>query len=174
MPKRITQMHRVTVETGDKNIVFIAEPDEGRLIVREEDENGKEVCSLKLANPDELSAFFEGLQRIFASTQNQPRIQQTEQPRPMQRSLPDTSNETGVGEMQDNREEVISRARTRNPNAFKGWSKSEEAEMKQRFQKGEPIPSIARALQRSEKAIEMRLRRNGLLPEDVELIPKTK
>jgi hypothetical protein len=167
MAKRITQMHRVTVETGGKNIVFIAEPDEGRLIIREEDENGKEVCSLKLANPDELSAFFEGLQRIFASTQNQPRIQQTEQPRPMQRSLPDTSNE-------ENREEVISRARTRNPNAFKGWSKSEEAEMKQRFQKGESIPSIARALQRSEKAIEMRLRRNGLLPEDVELIPKSK
>jgi hypothetical protein len=167
MAKRITQMHRVTVETGGKNIVFIAEPDEGRLIIREEDENGKEVCSLKLANPDELSAFFEGLQRIFASTQNQPRIQQTEQPRPMQRSLPDTSNE-------ENREEVISRARTRNPNAFKGWSKSEEAEMKQRFQKGESIPSIARALQRSEKAIEMRLKRNGLLPEDVELIPKSK
>ncbi|HEY7160566.1 MAG TPA: hypothetical protein VH815_04870 [Acidobacteriota bacterium] len=96
---RITQMHRVTVETGDKNIVFIAEPGEGRLVTREEDEDGKEVCSLKLANPDELSAFFEGLQRIFASTQNQHRIQQTEQPRPMQRSLPDASNE-------ENREEV--------------------------------------------------------------------
>jgi hypothetical protein len=167
MAKRITQMNRVTVETGGKNIVFIAEPDEGRLIIREEDENGKEVCSLKLANPDELSAFFEGLQRIFASTQSQPRIQQTEQLRPMQRSLPDTANE-------EDREEVISRARVRNPNAFKGWSKSEEAEMKQRFQKGESIPSIARALQRSEKAIEMRLKRNGLLPEDVELTPKSK
>lgn len=167
MAKRITQMNRVTVETGGKNIVFIAEPDEGRLIIREEDENGKEVCSLKLANPDELSAFFEGLQRIFASTQSQPRIQQTEQLRPMQRSLPDTANEK-------DREEVISRARVRNPNAFKGWSKSEEAEMKQRFQNGESIPSIARALQRSEKAIEMRLKRNGLLPEDVELTPKSK
>jgi hypothetical protein len=164
---RITQTHRVTVETGNKNIVFIAEPDEGRLVIREEDENGKEVCSLKLANPDELSAFFEGLQRIFVSTQNQPRIEQSEQPRPMQRSLPDTLN-------QDDREEVISRARSRNPNAFKGWSKAEEAEMKQRFQKGESIPSIARALQRSEKAIEMRLKRNGLLPENVELIPKSK
>jgi DNA-binding NarL/FixJ family response regulator len=164
---RIRQTHRVTVETDGKNIVFIAEPDEGRLIIREEDENGKEVCSLKLANPDELSAFFEGLQRIFVSTQNQPRIQQTEQPRPMQRSLPDTSSE-------DDREEVISRARARNPNAFKGWSKSEEAEMIQRFQKGESIPSIARTLQRSEKAIQMRLRKNGLLPEDVELIPKSK
>jgi hypothetical protein len=167
MAKRITQINRVTVETGGKNIVFIAEPDEGRLIIREEDENGKEVCSLKLANPDELSAFFEGLQRIFASTQNPPRIQQTEQARSVQRSLPDTANE-------DDREEVISRARARNPNAFKGWSKSEEAEMKQRFQKGESIPSIARALQRSEKAIEMRLKRNGLLPENVELIPKSK
>jgi hypothetical protein len=160
-------MHRVTVETGDKNIVFIAEPGEGRLVTREEDEDGKEVCSLKLANPDELSAFFEGLQRIFASTQNQHRIQQTEQPRPMQRSLPDASNE-------ENREEVISRARSRNPNAFKGWSKSEEAEMKHRFEKGESIPSIAQALQRSQKAIEMRLKSNGLLPDDVELIPKSK
>ena len=164
---RITQTNRVTVETANKNIVFIAEPDEGRLVIREEDENGKEVCSLKLANPDELSAFFEGLQRIFVSTQNQPRIQQTEQLQPVQGSLPDTSN-------QEDREEVISRARSRNPNAFKGWSKPEEAEMKQRFQKGESIPSIAHALQRSEKAIEMRLKRNGLLPEDVELIPKSK
>jgi hypothetical protein len=164
---RIKEMHRVTVEAGDKNIVFIAEPDEGRLVIREEDENGKEVCSLQLANPEELSAFFEGLQRIFASTQNQQRIQQSEQSRPMQRSLPDTSDE-------DDRQEVISRARARNPNAFKGWSKSEEADLKQRFQNGEPIPSIARALQRSQKAIEMRLRRNGLLPEDVELIPKSK
>lgn len=166
-PNRITQMHRVTVETGEKKIVFIAEPDEGRLVIREEDENGREICSLKLANPDELGAFFEGLQRIFVSTQNQSRIPKTEQQRPKQRTLPDVTNE-------DDREEVVSRARVRNPNAFKGWSKSEEADLRQRFQQGEKVPSIARALQRSEKAIEMRLKKLELLPEDVELIPKSK
>lgn len=68
---------------------------------------------------------------------------------------------------------MISRARARNPNAFKGWSKSEEADLRPRFQKGEST-AIARSLQRSEKATDMRLKRMGLSPEDVELIPKSK
>jgi DNA-binding NarL/FixJ family response regulator len=169
MPKsnKITQVHRVTVELSDKKIVFIAEPDDGRLIIREEDENGHEICSLTLANPDELGAFFEGLKRIFVSTnQQQTSLAGRAEPQPpTQRSLPQSTEENG------DRKEVISRARARNPNAFKGWSKSEEGELRQRFQKGEPIKGIARDLQRSEKAIEMRLKRMGLLSDEGNEIP---
>lgn len=164
---KITQVHRVNVDLGDKKIVFIAEPDDGRLMIREEDENGRELCSLALANPEELTAFFEGLKRIFLSTnQQQPPLPgRAETQRPIQRSLPQATDQG------DDREEVISRARTRNPNAFKGWSKTEEGELRQRFQKGEPIKAIARDLQRSEKAIEMRLKRMGLLPEEATETP---
>jgi DNA-binding NarL/FixJ family response regulator len=164
---RITHSHRVNVELDDKKIVFIAEPDDSRLIIREEDENSRELCSLTLANPEELSAFFEGLKRIFVSTNQQQQQQQpvisrrTGADRPAQRSLPTTTDQN-----EDDREEIISRARTRNPNAFKGWSKSEEGELRQRYQKGEPIKAIAQALKRSEKAIEMRLKRMGLLPDE--------
>jgi len=63
----IRQRHEVTVERDGRTFVFVAEPDAGRLSIRETGERGEEVCGLTLADPEEISTFFEGLHRVLGA-----------------------------------------------------------------------------------------------------------
>src|SRR4051812_28955772 len=66
---RMSERHEVRVQGEEQTIVFVADSADGRLIIRQEG-NGKdpsEICSIALSNPDELRAFFTGLQRVIAS-----------------------------------------------------------------------------------------------------------
>jgi hypothetical protein len=61
-------------------------------------------------------------------------------------------------------EAVVAQTRERNPQAFAPWTKQEDQEVKRRFEQVEKMQHIARAHQRSPRAIELRLQRLGLLP----------
>ena len=69
MPRSITERHEIVVETDESVFVLTADSREGRLVIQQKRKRGSsEICSLSLANPDELEAFFEGLRRVFSST----------------------------------------------------------------------------------------------------------
>jgi hypothetical protein len=168
----ISERHEVRVEGEDRTFVFVAEPGEGRLVIREE-EGGEEICALTLGDPQELAGFIEGLRRVFRATglasvtraevdEGPPKHARKRLPGAME-PPPDEAQlrleEPGDAE----REEIIAAARQRNPKAFHPWSSDEEREVQERFDRGDPIEAIARDHQRSPRAIEMRLRRMGVL-----------
>ena len=68
------------------------------------------------------------------------------------------------GKSDAKREAVIAQARQRNPQAFAPWTKEEEQQVRQRYERGETVPAIARAHSRSPRAIELRLQKLGVLP----------
>jgi hypothetical protein len=62
----ITERREVRVRGEDSTFVFAAEPDEGRLVIREEREGDTdEVCALTIADREELSGFLQGLRRVL-------------------------------------------------------------------------------------------------------------
>ena len=65
----LSERHEVRLRGRDKTIYFIADSDDGRLIIRQESEGKKpkDVCSITLSDPDELRGFFKGLRRIMTS-----------------------------------------------------------------------------------------------------------
>jgi len=62
----LTERHEVRVRGTNQTISFVADSDDGRLFIRVEADGkkGKDVCAIRLANPEELHAFFKGLRRI--------------------------------------------------------------------------------------------------------------
>ena len=72
----MTERHEVRVRGRGREIVFIADSGDGRLLIRQEtvDGRGKNVCSIALADPEELEAFFMGLRKILQSLGHKPRI----------------------------------------------------------------------------------------------------
>ncbi|HEV8255214.1 MAG TPA: hypothetical protein VGQ78_10675 [Vicinamibacteria bacterium] len=166
----ITERHEVRVGSGDHVFVFIADSSDGRLVIREETASprgAKDVCSLTLANPDELRDFFEGLRRVLVTTGHAPAVAVPSAAAPAARldAPPRVAPGRPPGRpAPEEREAVIDQARQRNPNAFQPWSSEEEREVKERFQRGESVEAIARAKRRSPRAIEMRLQKMGVLP----------
>lgn len=156
----IVERHEVRVRGRDHSIVFNADSEDGRLVIRQESNgrNPKEVCAITLSDPDELKAFFEGLRKILTALGHavEPGARQNETPREKPRMM--------GGGRDDQREAVVAQARERNAQAFAPWSKEEEQQVAKRFKAGEPVPTIARAHKRSPRAIELRLQRMGLLP----------
>jgi hypothetical protein len=65
----LSERHEVRLRGKDKTITFIADSDDGRLVIRQEDDGrkAKDVCAITLSDPDELRGFFKGLRRIMAS-----------------------------------------------------------------------------------------------------------
>ena len=66
---QISERHEIRVRGKNDTIVFVAESDDGRLVIRQErdGEKPKDACSITLADPAELRDFFHGLRRILAS-----------------------------------------------------------------------------------------------------------
>ncbi|HET9534583.1 MAG TPA: hypothetical protein VFP43_04450, partial [Mesorhizobium sp.] len=58
----LSERHEVKIRGRDKTIVFTAASDDGRLIISQvrEGKRAKEVCSITLADLDELRSFFRG------------------------------------------------------------------------------------------------------------------
>ena len=146
-----TQRHEVRVQGQGQTIVFIADSEDGRLIIRQEPEGktSTDVCAIALSNPDELGAFFQGLRRILASMGHR-----------IDGGPPQTPRDS------EEREALVAQARQRNPQAFAPWTKDEEEEIRRRHAGGESIQTIASARRRSPRAIELRLQRLGVLPPD--------
>jgi hypothetical protein len=165
MPE-LSERHEVTLRGRDQTIRFTADSADGRLVISQEHDgkNTKEVCSVTLADPDELRAFLKGLQRILASLGYKAGDDDDEavdaQRPPATRAMPSNSSRD------DDREAVVEQARQRNPQAFAPWTKEEEEEIRRRHQGGENISAIARARKRSPRAIELRLQRLGVLPKE--------
>jgi hypothetical protein len=162
---KMSERHEVRVQGEGQTIVFIADSADGRLIIRQERdrEDPTEVCSIALSNPDELRAFFTGLQRVIASLGHSietPPASQRGAP-PPQRAI---QGERGKSRDPQEREALVAQARERNPQAFAPWTRDEEEEIRRRHASGESIQSIASARRRSPRAIELRLQRMGVLP----------
>ena len=118
----LSERHEVRLRGKNQTIVFIADSDDGRLVIRQEPDGKKieDVCSITLADPDELRAFFKGLRRIIASLGyddqvDQQRAQHSETSQPRERTLPPAAS--------DDREAVVAQARQKNPQAFAAWTK---------------------------------------------------
>jgi hypothetical protein len=156
----LSERHEVRVRGRNGTIVFLADSQDGRLVIRQEPDGhrAKDVCSITLTDPDELRAFFKGLRRILASLGHNIDVAEPTDARR------DTPRALGAGRRDDDREAVVAQARQRNPQAFAPWTRDEEQEIRRRHEAGESIPAIARARKRSPRAIELRLRRLGVLP----------
>jgi len=66
----VSERHEIRVRAGEQTIVFVADSTDGRLVIRQEPADGEgssDVCSVTLADPEELRAFFTGLRRIVTS-----------------------------------------------------------------------------------------------------------
>ena len=157
----VTERHEVRVRGQDQTIVFLADSEDGRLIIRQEPDGrtAKDVCQIALSNPDELRAFFKGLRRILASLGNQ--VDPVEAPPSKRGKLP-----AAESAQDDDREAVVAPARQRNAQAFAPWTREEEEEIRRRHQAGESIETIARARKRSPRAVQLRLQRLGVLPSE--------
>jgi hypothetical protein len=155
----LSERHEVRIRGADSVIVFVADTEDGRLLIRQERDGkkSKEVCGITLANPEELRAFFKGLRRIAVSLG-----EGIDEPASVPRAPPAAAALPGRGEA--DREAAIAQARERNPQAFASWTPKEEDEVRRRYEKGEPVESIARAQKRSARAIELRLQRMGARP----------
>jgi hypothetical protein len=177
----IHERREVRVDSGEHSFVFVADSADGRLVIRQEERSGRtprEVCALTLADPEELRAFFEGLRRVLGATGHAvPAPAGAEDPTaelpasgsmrgsrrvpPAQRAS--AGSTAARADDPAEREAMIAEARQRNPNTFQPWTSDEERRVRERFENGEAIPAIARAHRRSPKAIEMRLKRLGVL-----------
>ena len=170
MAKAISERHEIVVETDESIFVLTADSRDGRLVIQQRKKRGsapgREVCALSLANPSELKDFFDGLRRLLASTGLAPAAsapaERAAPLRPAAGGAPLPPG--GTPEQRDDRDEIVARARGRNPKAFEPWTRAEEEEVRRRVQAGERVEDIARAHNRSPKAIQMRLERLGLVP----------
>lgn len=156
----LTERHEVRIRGKDQTILFVADSEDGRLVIRQEREGkkAKDVCAITLSDPDELRAFFKGLRRVLASmgTGITEPDKTTPAPRPESRRVDD----------HDERDALVEKARQTNPQALTPWTKQEEQEVRRRHEAGESIDAIARKHKRSPRAIQLRLQRLGLLPPD--------
>ena len=156
----LSERHEVRLRGRDKTITFIADSDDGRLVIQQESEGKKpkDVCAITLSNPDELRGFFKGLRRIMASLGVS--VDGEDPPPPKQGALRAPERDDGTPE----REALIADARQRNAQAFAPWTHEEEQDVRRLYEAGKTIEAIARTQKRSPRAIELRLQRLGLLP----------
>jgi hypothetical protein len=160
----ITERREVRVRGDDASFVFVADPDEGRLVIREEreGEDGQDVCAVNIADRDELRGFLEGIRRVLGvETPGSSREEPVDQRGGPQRSslpagggappppTPDTS---------DDRDAAIARARQRgHGKAFAAWTPDEEQRLLAAVDAGRDLDELAREHGRSRRALEMRL-----------------
>jgi hypothetical protein len=119
------ERHEIRIRGRDHTIVFIADSQDGRLVIRQEPDGkkSKEVCAIRLSDPDELRAFFKGLRRILSSLGYA--VESGEAPAVTRREKP----RAGIGSREDERDAVVAPARQKNPVAFAPWTREEEREV---------------------------------------------
>lgn len=154
----LSERHEIRIRGRDQVIIFIADSEDGRLVIRQEPagKKSKAVCAITLSDPDELRAFFKGLRRILASMGHA--VESGEAPA----GARGANLRLVSGRREDERDAVVAQARQRNPQAFAPWTKEEEQQIRRRHEAGESVQPIARAHRRSPRAIELRLQRLGL------------
>jgi hypothetical protein len=171
----ITERREVRVRGEDSTFVFAAEPDEGRLVIREErsDDDSDELCALTIADREELSGFLQGLRRVLgvedAAKAGSAPIDQRDgrssgggRPTLGSGRAPVSSPATSGGEASDeeDREAAIERARRRGQgNAFAAWTPEEEQRLLDAVERGRDLDTLAREHGRSRRALELRLER---------------
>lgn len=165
---KLTERHEVVAEADGRTFVFLAEPDQGRLSIREVDPEGEqELCGLTLSDQDEIESFFAGLHRVLQTAGvargGFPGLE--EPPTPAKR-LTDRPTRSDESRSQDDRREVVERSRHKNVRAFSPWSPEEEREVETRYRAGDSLDAIARSRGRSRRAIEMRLQKMGVIEGD--------
>jgi hypothetical protein len=164
----ITELREVRVRGEEATFVFVAEPDKGRLVIREEREegDGEDVCALRIADSDELRGFLEGIRRVLglevpSSTRGGDATGRGGGPAnalPPQRSndAPAPPPPSPAGD--DDREAAIARARERgHGKAFAAWTPDEERRLLAAVDEGRDLDELAREHGRSRRALEMRL-----------------
>jgi hypothetical protein len=157
----ITERREVRVRGDEASFVFVADPDEGRLVIREEreGEDGEDVCAVKIADRDELRGFLEGIRRVLGvETPGSSREDPVDQRGGSQRtSLPPGAPPTAPDE-RDDRDAAIARARERgHGKAFAAWTPDEEQRLLAAVDAGRDLDDLAREHGRSRRALEMRL-----------------
>jgi hypothetical protein len=182
----ITERREVRVRADAGTFVFAAEPEAGRLVIREQRDDGdqNELCALTIADRQELSGFLQGLRRVLGveeertpptemvSTAREVRDGSGDRagpgPGPSRSALPEPSEdepaagpqrEPGDGD-QDDRREAMERARARGQSkAFAPWSADEEHRLLEAVEAGRDLDELAREHKRSRRALELRLER---------------
>jgi hypothetical protein len=156
----LSERHEVRLRGKDKTITFIADSDDGRLVIRQEPEGKKpkDVCAITLSDPDELRGFFKGLRRMMAALGVSVEAEAPLPPKP--KALTGAKRDDAEPE----REALIAEARQRNAQAFAPWTEDEEQDVRRLYEAGKTIEAIARMQKRSRRAIELRLQRLGMLP----------
>lgn len=156
----ISERREVRVQEDGKDFVFVADPDRGRLTLRQETPDGDEdVCRITVEDADELTAFLEGLARVLGARTQQGPV--ADAPAVPAREGPPRLRAVDGGA---DRDEVMERARQRNANAFQAWTREEERKLVAAFESGATVADLAREHGRSQRAIEMRLQKLGALP----------
>lgn len=162
----LSERHEVRLRGRDKTITFIADSDDGRLVIRQEPDGKKpkDVCAITLSDPEELRGFFKGLRRIMTSLGVS--VDGDAPPPPKQRALsrPEPDDGAPDSEPEPERDALIAEARQRNAQAFAPWTQDEEQDVRRLYEAGKTVEAIARTQKRSRRAIELRLQRLGLLP----------
>ncbi|MFA9429020.1 hypothetical protein [Egicoccus sp. AB-alg2] len=171
----ISERREVRVRGDEATFVFVAEPDDGRLVIHEErGEERSEVCALTIADREELRGFLDGMRRALGvddggrvldarreesggAAPAPPAVgagpaggRGREQPTP-----PPPGGADG-----DDREAAIARARQRGQgNAFAAWTREEEQRLLREVEEGRSLDELAREHGRSRRALELRLER---------------
>jgi hypothetical protein len=167
----ITERREVRVRGDESTFVFAAEPDEGRLVIREErpDGDSDEVCALTIADREELSGFLQGLRRVLGVEESRgaPIDQRggggrEAAERPALGARPagggGTAASEGRGGDEEDRQAAIERARRRGQgNAFAAWTTEEEQRLLSAVEDGRDLDELAREHGRSRRALELRL-----------------
>jgi hypothetical protein len=159
----ITERREVRVRGDEASFVFVADPDEGRLVIREEreGEDGQDVCAVKIADRDELRGFLEGIRRVLGvETPGSGREAPVDQRGGSQRSSlpPGGPPPPTAPEASDDRDAAIARARQRgHGKAFAAWTPDEEQRLLAAVDAGRDLDDLAREHGRSRRALEMRL-----------------
>jgi hypothetical protein len=159
----ITERREVRVRGDEATFVFVADPDEGRLVIREEreGEDGEDVCAVNIADRDELRGFLEGIRRVLGvETPGSSREAPVDQRGGSQRSsLPSGGSPPPTApDASDDRDAAIARARQRgHGKAFAAWTPDEEQRLLAAVDAGRDLDDLAREHGRSRRALEMRL-----------------
>ena len=164
----IREAREVRVRQGEVSFVFLADHATGRLVVREESDEGDEVCAVTVGSRDELDAFLTGLRRVLGvgeggqgGSSGREAADRGAEAVDAGRGRADASRTQERDESAD-RDAAIERARERNPQAFKSWSPEEERRLADAYGRGVSIEQLARDHQRSPRAVDMRLQKLGL------------
>jgi hypothetical protein len=157
----LSERHEVRIRGRDNTITFVADSDDGRLVIRQERDgkSPKEMCAITLSNPPELKTFINGLRRILTSLEQD--VEPAQRP-----STGRIATNSGAPPQRAEDRDVVVAARQRDPQAFAPWTREEEQEIRKRHAGGEGVDAIARAHKRSRRAIELRLQRLGALPRE--------